>query len=127
MSFLARNALRAGLRARARGFATEATTQVKNAYVAEMEAVEHHAAQTTELWRKISWYVCIPGIAVCGAWVYNLEKEHMEHLEHLKHENDGVLPQPPEYDYLNIRRKPFPWGNNSLFFNTEVQRDMADA
>jgi Cytochrome c oxidase subunit VIa len=31
-----------------------------------------------------------------------------------------VLPQPPAYDYLNRRVKPFPWGNNSLFYNAEV-------
>lgn len=54
-------------------------------------------------------------------WVYNVEKEHHEHLEHLKHENGGVLPQPPDYEYLNRRVKPFPWGMNSLFFNPEVR------
>ncbi|KAF9270180.1 mitochondrial cytochrome c oxidase subunit VIa [Marasmius fiardii PR-910] len=124
---LARNAIRAGLRAQSRRFATEAPTQSKNAYVTELEAVEHHAAQTTELWRKISWYVCIPAIAVCGAWVYNLESEHKSHIDHLRAENDGVLPQPPPYEYLNIRRKPFPWGPNSLFFNPEVQKDLTDA
>jgi hypothetical protein len=35
-------------------------------------------------------------------------------------ENDGKLPQPPRYEYLNKRNKPFPWGPNSLFFNPRV-------
>ncbi|KAK7059055.1 Cytochrome c oxidase subunit 6A [Paramarasmius palmivorus] len=126
MSFLARNAVRGAIRTRARGFASEVPTQTKNAYIAHMEAVEHHAAETTELWRKISYYVCIPAITVCAAWVYNLESEHKHHIEHLKEENDGVYPQPPEYEYLNIRRKPFPWGMNSLFFNPEVQKNLEE-
>ena len=44
MSFLARNAVRGAIRTRARGFASEVPTQTKNAYIAHMEAVEHHAA-----------------------------------------------------------------------------------
>ena len=59
-------------------------------------------------------------VLVCGAYVYKKETDHLAHLEHLRHENDGVLPQPPEYEYLNMRRKPYPWGKNSLFFNPEA-------
>ncbi|THV07678.1 mitochondrial cytochrome c oxidase subunit VIa [Dendrothele bispora CBS 962.96] len=110
-----------------RRFSTEAPTTHKSPYIAELEAVEHHAHETTDLWRKISFYVCIPAIAVCSAWVWNIEAEHKAHSEHLKHENDGVMPQPPAYEYLNVRRKPYPWGPNSLFFNHEVQKDMAEA
>jgi hypothetical protein len=47
--------------------------------------------------------------------------EHVAHLDHLRHDNDGHLPQPPQYEYLNRRSKPFPWGPNSLFFNPEVR------
>jgi len=61
---------------------------------------------------------------VATAWVYNAEKEHHDHLEHMKHENNGQLPEVPAYPYLNVRAKPFPWGNNSLFFNGKVQKDM---
>jgi hypothetical protein len=55
-----------------------------------------------------------------GIWVYKVEKEHNEHLDHLRAENGGTLTQPPNYEYLNRRVKPFPWGMNSLFFNPEV-------
>ncbi|KIL70944.1 hypothetical protein M378DRAFT_155892 [Amanita muscaria Koide BX008] len=92
-----------------------------------MEAVEHHAAETTELWRKISWYVCIPAIITCTAWVYNAEAEHNAHLDHLRAENDGHLPEAPTYDYLNRRVKPYPWGVNSLFFNPHAQKNLEDS
>ncbi len=59
-------------------------------------------------------------VIVCGAYVYNLEVKHNEHLDHLRAENDGKLPEPPAYEYLNRRVKPFPWGANSLFFNPAV-------
>jgi cytochrome c oxidase subunit 6a len=60
-------------------------------------------------------------VVVCGAWVYNLEAEHEAHNAHLREENGGKLPEPPAYDYLNRRVKPFPWGMNSLFFNPRVR------
>jgi cytochrome c oxidase subunit 6a len=46
--------------------------------------------------------------------------EHAAHIEHIKVENDGKLPDIPEYEYMNRRVKPFPWGMNSLFFNPHV-------
>jgi len=73
----------------------------------------------------MSYYVCIPALAVFGTYVYNVEIEHKAHNAHLMAENDGKLPQPPRYDYLNRRNKPYPWGPNSLFFNPLAQRDMS--
>jgi cytochrome c oxidase subunit 6a len=64
----------------------------------------------------------LPVVAVFGTYVYNVEIEHKAHNEHLMAENDGKLPQPPRYEYLNKRNKPFPWGPNSLFFNPKVGR-----
>jgi hypothetical protein len=60
-------------------------------------------------------------VIVGGIWTYKVEKEHAEHIEHEKHENGGQLPETPAYDHMNRRVKPFPWGNNSLFFNPEVR------
>ena len=62
----------------------------------------------------------------CYFWVQKVETEHAEHQEHLKAENDGHLPFPPSYDYLNVRAKPFPWGPNSLFFNPHVRSHSSD-
>ncbi|KAJ7275148.1 cytochrome c oxidase subunit VIa-domain-containing protein [Mycena haematopus] len=77
--------------------------------------------ESTDFWRKMSYYVCIPALAVFGTYVYNVEIEHKAHNQHLMDENDGKLPQPPRYEYLNVRRKPYPWGMNSLFFNPKVR------
>jgi cytochrome c oxidase subunit 6a len=41
-------------------------------------------AETTDLWRKISFFVCIPGIAVAALWTYKAEMAHIEHTEHIK-------------------------------------------
>lgn len=65
----------------------------------------------------LSW--SLPAFVTC-AWVYNVESEHAAHEEPLIEENNGTLPQPPPYPYLNRRVKPFPWGSNSLFFNAKV-------
>lgn len=42
-------------------------------------------------------------VVVCALWVRNIEAEHAAHEEHLKHENGGKLPEPPAYEYLNVR------------------------
>ncbi|KAI0274754.1 X15341 cytochrome C oxidase subunit [Gloeopeniophorella convolvens] len=95
-------------------------------WVAKREAIKHHAEGTTSLWRRISFFVCLPGTVAVIAWVRNVEAEHAEHQEHLKHENGGKLPEAPSYDYLNRRVKPYPWGPNSLFFNPDVNKDLSD-
>ncbi|TBU63651.1 cytochrome c oxidase subunit VIa-domain-containing protein [Dichomitus squalens] len=124
MSFVIR---RAALRAvpRARGFAAAAG---KGSYHEQQQALVAHAAETTELWRKISYYVCLPAIAAGALWVRQVEAEHEEHLHHRIEENGGKLPEPPAYEYLNRRTSgAFPWGNNTLFFNPKVNKDMEAA
>jgi len=138
MSFAVRNLSRRIARApprfhaKPRNFtaATEknvAETESFQKYLQEDKALQHHAAEASDLWRKISFYVCVPAIAVCVAWVYNTETEHAAHVEHIKEENGGELPETPAFDYMNRRAKPFPWGPNSLFFNPHTNKDMADA
>ncbi|RDB29218.1 Cytochrome c oxidase subunit 6A, mitochondrial [Hypsizygus marmoreus] len=123
MSLLARNAIRAAGRS-SRQVRSYSSTQAYRNYIAEQEALSHHATDTTNLWRKISYFVCVPAIAVCVAWVYNAEAEHKHHLDHLRAEHDGHLPEGPAYEYLNRRGKPFPWGMNSLFFNPHSNKDL---
>ncbi|WVQ97080.1 hypothetical protein IAU59_004190 [Kwoniella sp. CBS 9459] len=115
------------IRPAVRGFASAAPQAGENEFIANRNAVRAHAAETTELWRKISLYVCIPGALVGAAWCYKLESAHHEHLEHLKHENGGELPERPVYSYMNYRVKPFPWGNQTLFFNPDVNIPAGDA
>ncbi|KAF8905474.1 cytochrome c oxidase subunit VIa-domain-containing protein [Gymnopilus junonius] len=130
---LSRRIVRAPARfqARPRAFTTAVTEETSakglEKYLSEDKDLQAHAAETADLWRKISFYACIPGIAVCVAWVYNTEVEHAAHIEHIKEEHGGELPETPTYDYLNRRAKPFPWGPNSLFFNSHVNKDLSDA
>jgi cytochrome c oxidase subunit 6a len=81
-----------------------------------------------DLWRKVSYYVCIPAgawfayplsppqlnvfvlVLVGGIWTYKVEKEHAEHIHHEREANGGELPETPAYDHMNRRVKPFPWG-----------------
>lgn len=76
--------------------------------------------ETTGLWRNASLFVLIPGCIVFGAYAYKIESAHHAHTEHVLEENNGELPPRAEYSYLNLRHKQFPWGNQSLFFNPEV-------
>ncbi|WVR05698.1 hypothetical protein IAU60_002722 [Kwoniella sp. DSM 27419] len=110
-----------------RGFASAAPQAGENEFIANRNAVRAHAAETTELWRKISFYVCVPGAIVGALWTYKLEAAHHEHIEHLKAENGGEAPERPVYSYMNIRTKPFPWGMQTLFFNPEVNIPAGDA
>ncbi|KIM66286.1 hypothetical protein SCLCIDRAFT_1211521 [Scleroderma citrinum Foug A] len=121
MNFLVRSTARTATRAFPRGLHSVATD---TSYYARHQAVQEHAAAATELWRKITYYVAFPSIVVCMAWVYNVEAEHHAHEEHEKEMHGGKLPEPPAFEYLNRRVKPFPWGSNTLFFNPEVNKDM---
>ncbi|CAL1695274.1 unnamed protein product [Somion occarium] len=124
MSMLVRRSLRAI--PRARGFATTAGDVTKTSYQEKQAALRAHAAETADMWRKISFYVCLPAIITAAFWVRNVEKEHEEHLEHAIHENKGKAPLPPAYEYLNRRAIEYPWGPNSLFFNPRVQKDLSN-
>ncbi|CEQ42915.1 SPOSA6832_04793, partial [Sporobolomyces salmonicolor] len=86
-------AFRATLRQAApkRAFATEAAAE--NDFIKTRQAIEHHAKDSAELWRKIT---------------YALADDHEHHLEHIKEENGGELPERIKYPYFNKREKDFP-------------------
>jgi len=125
MSFVVGSSVRAVSRTAPRAFRSFATNTAPGTdYFSRLNALTEHAAQTSDLWRKISFYVAFPATFVTCAWVYNVESEHASHEKHLIEENNGKLPQPPPYEYLNRRVKPFPWGSNTLFFNQQYNKDM---
>lgn len=70
-----------------------------------------------ELWRKLSLYVALPALLIAGANAYTLWNEHWEHEAHRPPPSER-----PQYEYLNIRRKAFPWGDGdkTLFWNDKV-------
>ncbi|GFZ43243.1 hypothetical protein JCM24511_00962 [Saitozyma sp. JCM 24511] len=83
-----------------RGLATAVPSGSANEFVAKRAEMRAHAVETTDLWRKISFYVCLPGIAVAAIWTYKSEMAHKEHLA---------------------------WGMQTLFFNPEVNIPAGDA
>ncbi|RJE24855.1 hypothetical protein PHISCL_02809 [Aspergillus sclerotialis] len=96
---------------------------VDNEFNRERAAVKHHAAATSDLWRKLSLYAVIPCLALAGLNAYNLWVEHWEHWEHMPPLEERV-----EYPYQNIRVKNFPWGNGdkTIFWNDNVNYHNKD-
>ncbi|KAF4309605.1 hypothetical protein SLS57_001260 [Botryosphaeria dothidea] len=88
-----------------------------NAFNRERAAVKQHAAETSDLWRKLSIYVVVPAVAIAGANAYRLWNEHWEHEAHAPPREER-----PEYPYQNLRTKNFFWGDGdkTLFWNDKV-------
>ncbi|RKP10156.1 cytochrome c oxidase, subunit VIa [Thamnocephalis sphaerospora] len=86
----------------------------QSSFAAEREAVREHAAQASEIWRKVS-YCTIPALLLAGYNAYRLAVEHEEHQAH--HPTEHIA-----YSYMNIHNKPFPFGDGekSLFWNPKV-------
>ncbi|EON67660.1 hypothetical protein W97_06803 [Coniosporium apollinis CBS 100218] len=94
-----------------------------NAFNRERAAVKHHAAQTSDLWRKLSIYVVIPALIIAGANAYRLWNEHWEHKAH-----EPPPEERPEYPYQNLRTKNFFWGDGdkTLFWNDKINYHKKD-
>ncbi|KAM9095097.1 cytochrome c oxidase subunit 6A1, mitochondrial [Sarcophilus harrisii] len=67
----------------------------------------HGAEGTGRVWKSLTLFVALPGVAVSMLHAY------LKSLEH--HERPSFVP----YPHLRIRTKPFPWGdgNHTLFHN----------
>ncbi|KXG45751.1 Cytochrome c oxidase, subunit VIa [Penicillium griseofulvum] len=96
---------------------------VDNEFNRERAAVKHHAASTSDLWRKLSIFAVIPCLIGGGLNAYNLWSEHWEHWEHMP-----PLEERTEYPYQNIRTKNFPWGDGdkTIFWNSDVNYHNKD-
>ncbi|KAF8458503.1 cytochrome c oxidase subunit VIa-domain-containing protein [Terfezia claveryi] len=101
----------------------EAKAAAENAFIKERVATKHHAAETAELWRKLSIYIVIPALIVSSINAYNLWTEHWDHVAH-----DTPIEEKPEYPYQNIRSKNFFWGDGdkTLFWNDSVNYHKQD-
>ena len=115
-------ALRAAVKPSMRRYNSSLTPNPEAAkeFIEQRQHAFEHAGKSAELWRKISLYVLIPGAVVLGAYMYKVESEHHAHHEHILEENDGQLPERPDYEYVNVKSRNFPWGQQSLFFNPKV-------
>ena len=61
-----------------------------------------------KLWKRLSFFVAIPAVALCMLNTY---------LKHQEDHETYVRPEFVKYEHLRIRNKRFPWGegNKSLF------------
>ncbi|KAI5803576.1 cytochrome c oxidase subunit VIa-domain-containing protein [Peziza echinospora] len=93
-----------------------------NPFNRERAELKRHAAETAELWRKISIYVAAPTILVAALNAYKIYTEHAAH-------EATPLEERKEYAYMNIRAKKFPWkdGDKTLFWNDKVNYHHRDA
>ncbi|SJX61224.1 related to COX13-cytochrome-c oxidase chain VIa [Sporisorium reilianum f. sp. reilianum] len=97
-----------------------ATAAGENEWLAERAHHKEHAG-SADLWRKVSLYFCIPGSIVLGVYIYGIEKHHYDHMVHEYHENDNQPPERTFYEYNNMRKKAFPWGDGSKsFFHNDM-------
>lgn len=94
-------------------------------FVKHLDAVEHHASGSSTNWKKVSFFLAAPIIAITAVNTFFVEKEHAEHREHTKHLSDDEWPVPP-FQYLNIRRVDFFWGDGdkTLFWNSDCNRHV---
>ncbi|KAL0632503.1 Cytochrome c oxidase subunit 13, mitochondrial [Maublancomyces gigas] len=106
-----------------RRFASGTSKASESTFVKEREAVKKHAAESSELWRKISLYVVPPALIVTAINAYNLWNEHWEHWEH-----EPALEDRVEYSYQNVRSKNYFWGDGdkTLFWNPKVNYHKQD-
>ncbi|OJJ43408.1 hypothetical protein ASPZODRAFT_123649 [Penicilliopsis zonata CBS 506.65] len=94
-----------------------------NSFNREREAVKHHAAATSDLWKKLSIFAVVPCVIGGALNAYNLWEEHWEHWSHMPPLEERV-----EYPYQNIRSKNFPWGDGdkTIFWNDSVNYHNKD-
>ncbi|CAO1302540.1 unnamed protein product [Diamesa hyperborea] len=92
-----------------RGIATATLKQS----AAGPSAVSGHEAGGYKLWKRLSFFVAIPAVALCMLNTY---------LKHQEDHETYVRPEFVKYEHLRIRNKRFPWGegNKSLFHNPDV-------
>ncbi|CAF9909366.1 MAG: Cytochrome c oxidase subunit 6A, mitochondrial [Heterodermia speciosa] len=93
------------------------TGAADNAFNRERRAVKLHAAESSDLWRKLMIYVTLPCLLLAALNAKNLWDEHWEHEKHRPPLEERV-----QYSYQNIRTKAFPWGDGdkTLFWNDKV-------
>ncbi|CAA9965652.1 hypothetical protein CFE70_008632 [Pyrenophora teres f. teres 0-1] len=121
---------RAPARAGRRTYSSESPKQFAgaedNEFNRERAHIAQHAAESGELWRKLTIYVAIPCIIVASVNAKIRWDAHWEHVAHEEHENPRS--ERPEYPYQNIRTKNYFWGDGdkTAFWNDKVNYHKKD-
>uniref|UniRef100_A0A1D1ZCX4 Cytochrome c oxidase subunit n=1 Tax=Anthurium amnicola TaxID=1678845 RepID=A0A1D1ZCX4_9ARAE len=91
-----------------RNFAAEAVTK-------DMAAKQEHAKSSSELWKKISLFVCPIALLASAGNALMIMKQHAQHHHEAPHDH-------PHFEYQKVRNKPFCWGDgdHTLFHNPAV-------
>lgn len=105
-------------------FAGKANKKAGEEFIKKYEEKVHHSESITKLWKKLTYLVALPAILLTAIPVVKVELEHAEHRKHKAHMSDDEWPV--QYDYQNIRSKPFFWGDGdkTLFWNPDVNRHV---
>ncbi|GBB90011.1 hypothetical protein RclHR1_16890003 [Rhizophagus clarus] len=96
-----------------RNFAAEA---VPEDFATKRKGIEEHAKSSSNLWMKVSLYICPIALVASTANAYMIMQQHAQH-HHEAHEADH-----PPFDYQKMRTKPFCWGDgdHTLFHNPAI-------
>lgn len=91
----------------------------------EQETAEH-SGKTGDFWLKVSIFVVTPVILATAYHTYVVEAEHYKHHKEHPRPSDDELPA--EYEYRNIRKTKFFWGDGdkTLFWNPEYNHKKED-
>lgn len=102
----------------------KANAQAGKAFAEHLTAVEHHAAGTAGLWKRISFFIALPAIGLTAINTYFVEVAHAHHREHMSKLTDDEWPV--EYEFQNIRSKDYFWGDGdkTLFWNPAINRHV---
>jgi len=97
--------------------AAKLAAEAKAKFLKQRQGVKQHAAETADLWKKISLYVVPVALTLAGYNAWILWEEHWEHFAH-----EPPLEERVEYSYQNIRTKNYQWGDGdkTLFWNDKV-------
>ncbi|RLV83017.1 Cytochrome c oxidase subunit 6A mitochondrial [Meyerozyma sp. JA9] len=93
-------------------------------FIKKQSEKAHHSEGITNTWKRLTYLVAFPAIALTAIPVVNIEMHHAEHRKHLRELPDEEWPT--QYEYQNIRQKKFFWGDGdkTLFWNSDINRHI---
>lgn len=96
------------------------------AFINHEKQVEAHAGQTGKFWGKVCLFIVVPAIVVTAYHSYVVEEKHIKHFDEHPRLPDSELP--PDYDYQNVRKNKFFWGDGdkTLFWSDKFNHKKGE-